>query len=223
MKIWNKIEKKFDLLKKTERRRVNEIFQKTEVDEVQCLVEEITRDLRTNEEKLKEIKNYKAVSETDQKIKANVEIVVAKRLQDMTYSLRQRQRKYVAKVKEINGGEESKINLSDEQDQCEEDLELDELEEYRAKHKDKEIQQLTESVRDLAVLFKELSTLVIEQGTIIDRIDYNVENALEDTKKGKKHLDGARKAQKSNRSRKVLIWLSVLIFIFVILLILKKA
>jgi syntaxin 16 len=80
----------------------------------------------------------------------------------------------------------------------------DELEEYRSKHKDKEIRELAESVRDLAVLFKELSTLVIEQGTIIDRIDYNVEDALDKSKKGKVHLQGARKAQKSNRSRKVL-------------------
>lgn len=81
----------------------------------------------------------------------------------------------------------------------------DELEEYRSKYKDKEIRELAESVRDLAVLFKELSTLVIEQGTIIDRIDYNVEDALDKSKKGKVHLQKARKAQKSNRSRKVLL------------------
>lgn len=104
----------------------------------------------------------------------------------------------------MHGGEESRINLSDEKE-LEEELDMDEVEEYRAKYKDKEIQELTESVRDLAVLFKELSTLVIEQGTIIDRIDYNVEVALEQTKKGKKHLIGARKAQKSNRARKILV------------------
>lgn len=79
------------------------------------------------------------------------------------------------------------------------------MEAHRAKHRDKEIQELTDSVRDLAILFKELSVLVIEQGTVIDRIDYNIEIAMENTKKGKKHLEGARKAQKSNRSRKVII------------------
>ena len=72
------------------------------------------------------------------------------------------------------------------------------------KRRDKEIHELTSSIKDLAVLFKELSTLVIEQGTIIDRIDYNIEVALNDTVKGKKHLVGARKAQKANRSRKIL-------------------
>ena len=69
----------------------------------------------------------------------------------------------------------------------------------------REIEEIVSATSDLAALFKELSVLVIEQGTIIDRIDYNVENALESTKKGRKHLVGARKAQKSNRSRGVLI------------------
>ena len=78
---------------------------------------ELTQDIRTNEEKLMEIKKYKPQSEADEKIKANVEIVVAKRLQELTHSLRQRQRKYVAKIKELNGGEESKINLSDDEDE----------------------------------------------------------------------------------------------------------
>jgi syntaxin 16 len=32
-------------------------------------------------------------------------------------------------------------------------------------------------MNELAVIFKELSTLVIEQGTILDRIDFNIEQA----------------------------------------------
>lgn len=49
-------------------------------------------------------------------------------------------------------------------------------------------------MNDLAVLFKELSTLVVEQGTIVDRIDYNIETALVSTKQGRKHVTGARNA-----------------------------
>lgn len=91
------VEIKFEKLKMLERKRVNEIFKKGEVDDVQCLVEEITQDIRDNEEKLREIKKYKAVSPTDEKIKSNVEIVVATKLQELTQALRQRQRKYVGK------------------------------------------------------------------------------------------------------------------------------
>ena len=46
--------------------------------------------------------------------------------------------------------------------------------------KNKEIKNLVNTINDLAVLFKDLSVLVVEQGTILDRIDYNIETAHKD-------------------------------------------
>ena len=37
---------------------------------------------------------------------------------------------------------------------------------------------------ELSTIFKELSTLIVNQGTILDRIDYNIEVARENTSKG---------------------------------------
>ena len=56
-------------------------------------------------------------------------------------------------------------------------------------HKSAEIQNLAKSINDLAVLFKDLSVLVIEQGTILDRIDYNIAEAKEHTEKANVHLE----------------------------------
>lgn len=43
----------------------------------------------------------------------------------------------------------------------------------------KEINNIAKSINELAILFKDLSVLVVEQGTILDRIDYNVKEAKE--------------------------------------------
>lgn len=50
------------------------------------------------------------------------------------------------------------------------------------RQRSKEIKTLVTTINDLAVLFKELSVLVVEQGTVLDRIDYNIECAHKDTK-----------------------------------------
>jgi len=39
----------------------------------------------------------------------------------------------------------------------------------------KEIEGLAHSMAALANLFKEMQTIVVEQGTIVDRIDFNIE------------------------------------------------
>jgi syntaxin 16 len=44
---------------------------------------------------------------------------------------------------------------------------------------------------ELGNIFKELNTLVVEQGTILDRIDYNIEQAVESTDKAVVHLEKA--------------------------------
>ena len=48
-----------------------------------------------------------------------------------------------------------------------------------------EIASIAKSIEELAQIFKELAALVIDQGTILDRIDYNMETAVEHVEKGK--------------------------------------
>ena len=88
-------------------------------------------------------------------------------------------------------------------------------------HKSKEIQSLAKSINDLAVLFKDLSVLVVEQGTVLDRIDYNIHEAKESTAKANVHLEKTVKMEKSTRSRNCILFLAIMIFILASLLILK--
>ena len=52
----------------------------------------------------------------------------------------------------------------------------------------------------MASIFKDLSVLVVEQGTILDRIDYNVESAKNDTREAVKNLEAVREMEKSTRA-----------------------
>lgn len=58
---------------------------------------------------------YKAQSDTDAKIKSNVEIVIAKQLQDVTQALRKGQREYVTKIQQLHGNDS--IRDDDEYDE----------------------------------------------------------------------------------------------------------
>jgi len=84
-----------------------------------------------------------------------------------------------------------------------------------------EVQNLAKSITELSVLFKDLSALVVEQGTVLDRIDSNIMEASVHVEKGNKHLDGALKIEQSGCSRKVIIGLSIGIFVCALILLLR--
>lgn len=101
------------------------------------------------------------------------------------------------------------------------DLQDMDTQDWIAKNKNKEIDEAVTSMKKLAELFKELSVMVIEQGTIVDRIDYNVEQTLTTTKKGRVHLEGAKKSSESARAKSCICCLISFIAFFAVLYILK--
>ena len=87
--------------------------------------------------------------------------------------------------------------------------------------RDQDLTNLLNSVNELAQIFKDMQTLVMEQGTILDRIDYNIEVASTNISKGKKNITKADKYMKNNCFRNVIIVLIVIIFIEALLLVFK--
>jgi len=53
--------------------------------------------------------------------------------------------------------------------------------EISTQDREQEIEKVSEAIRDLQTIFKELAVLIIDQGSIIDRIDYNMEKTAEQT------------------------------------------
>ena len=90
-----------------------------------------------------------------------------------------------------------------------------------AKIRSEGINNLVSNLSELAVIFKELNTLVVVQGTILDRIDYNLLSAKENTEKAVKELRTAEKHQNCTRATSCLLFLIVLVVVLLLLLVLK--
>jgi syntaxin 16 len=153
-----------------------------------------------------------------------MKINISTKLRDFTKKFKINEETYMNKYKELVG-EESKYNtdINNNNNQhgfINDQLQMDGRNDLLVK-RDKEISTLVNSINELATIFKDLQTLVLEQGTILDRIDYNIDSAVQSTKKAAEELKKADKNMKSNCARNANMILMVLIFVFALLLILK--
>eukprot|EP00656_Telonema_subtile_P001888 TRINITY_DN1081_c0_g1_i1.p2 TRINITY_DN1081_c0_g1~~TRINITY_DN1081_c0_g1_i1.p2 ORF type:complete len:143 (+),score=31.03 TRINITY_DN1081_c0_g1_i1:253-681(+) len=88
--------------------------------------------------------------------------------------------------------------------------------------RDKEVQQIAKSVAQLSEIFKELSTLVIDSGTILDRIDFNMEMVVDNVHKAEADLEAASKYNGKGISAWCIIVLTVLCIIMALVVAIKK-
>lgn len=87
--------------------------------------------------------------------------------------------------------------------------------------REREIEQIAQGVIDLANIFQEMNTMVIDQGTMLDRVDYNVERTNENLKKADKELKTAGGYQKKATKRKIILLLILIVIGMVILVAIK--
>lgn len=88
------------------------------------------------------------------------------------------------------------------------------------RERDEEITQLAKGVLEVSVIFREMQELIIDQGTIVDRIDYNLENTVIELRSADRELKGATRYQKNTQKCKIILLLSlcvVALFLFVML------
>ncbi|KAI1436046.1 t-snare, syntaxin [Xylaria sp. CBS 124048] len=87
--------------------------------------------------------------------------------------------------------------------------------------REREIEDIAQGIIELSDLFRDLQTMVIDQGTMLDRIDYNVERMATDVKAAEKELVVASGYQKKTTKRKLILLLLLLVVGAIILLALK--
>ncbi|RIA93624.1 t-SNARE [Glomus cerebriforme] len=203
-----------------------------EEEEIERLTDEITHLFQQCQWKIKRIANESlssTVSNQERAMSKNIQTSLASKLQELSSSFRKQQASYMKKLK----GRESKSSglfLIENNDSNENDLELGFTQNQLAlaasseamiSQREREINEIAKSIHTIADIFKELQTLVIDQGTLLDRIDYNVEQMSVNVKSAVKELDKGAQYQKRTRNRKIILLLLLLIFGLIIILIFK--
>lgn len=82
--------------------------------------------------------------------------------------------------------------------------------------------KILESVNDLAHVMKDLSVLIIDQGTILDRIDYNCEQVSVTVEEGMKQLSKAESHQKNSRMIICIYFLMVMCLLMTMVVVFQK-
>ena len=175
------------------------------------------------EENIKQLSKLRFTNQAEESIKNNMKKNLAEKIRDFTHEVIQNEEKNMKNYKELVGDTETVDfdNKGVESGDSKNDfLQLSEVDD-RLKKRDEEITTLLRSIIELAQTFKDLQMLVQEQGTILDRIDYNIENALENTQVAHKELVKANDYMKKNCFRNVIMVLLFIVFVESVLILLK--
>ncbi|XP_010464118.1 PREDICTED: syntaxin-43-like isoform X2 [Camelina sativa] len=205
---------------------------KEDQHQIESLTQEITFLLKKSEKQLQRLSA--AGPSEDSNVRKNVQRSLATDLQNLSMELRKKQSTYLKRLRlQKEDGTDLEMNLNGNRYKAEdddfEDMVFSEHQMSKIKkseeisvEREKEIQQVVESVNELAQIMKDLSALVIDQGTIVDRIDYNIQNVASTVDDGLKQLQKAERTQRQGGMVMCASVLVILCFIMLVLLILKE-
>ncbi|XP_039025181.1 syntaxin-41-like isoform X2 [Hibiscus syriacus] len=198
---------------------------------IEVLTREITDLLRKSEKRLQRLSRNG--SSEDSSLRKNVQRSLATDLQTLSVDLRRKQSTYLKRLRQQKEEDvDLEMNLNDNRYR-EDDNEFSGMgfnkhqmnklkqSEFSTEEREREITQVVQSVNELAQIMKDLSALVIDQGTIVDRIDYNIQNVATSVEEGFKQLQKAERSQKGGMVKCATV-LVILCFIMIVLLILKE-
>ncbi|XP_030948654.1 syntaxin-43-like isoform X2 [Quercus lobata] len=198
---------------------------------IEALTQEITDILRRSEKRLQKLSA--SGSAEDSNVRKNVQRSLATDLQNLSVELRRKQSTYLKRLqqqKEGPDGVDLEMNLNGNKSSLEDDefsdVGFNEQQMVKIKkgqqEREREINQVVQSVNELAQIMKDLSVLVIDQGTIVDRIDYNIQTVAVSVDEGLKQLQKAERTQKKGGMVRCATVLVIMCFIMLVLLILKE-
>ena len=164
------------------------------------------------------------------KVKNNIKIFLKTKIQNFSNEFRQNQQQYLKYLKDmgiITYSNTDKDNspeplLNEEDDEQKNFLYTkDDDMNIQIKKREEDIDILVKSINELSGIFKDLQNIVQEQGTILDRIDYNINISYENSQQGLKYIKKAEQHNNESCFRNAILLLFIIIFVETILIIWK--
>ncbi|OAA44941.1 t-SNARE [Metarhizium rileyi] len=203
------------------------------------------RRIQRVEQMVRESKESGTLTKADEIMAKNIQISLATRVQEASASFRKKQSAYLKKLRDMGGlgvftpGESASMPQSgsymdpslqeSDADRSFSQSTLQAASQQKLLHsndaviaqREREIEDIAQGIIELSDLFRDLQTMVIDQGTMLDRIDYNVERMNENVKGADRELKVASGYQRRNTKRKIMLLLVLIIAGLFILLLVK--
>eukprot|EP00128_Syssomonas_multiformis_P006522 Colp12_sorted_trinity150504_noHs@27973 len=196
---------------------------------IEIMTEQITENFSTLKAAVQRLSGSK--NATEQRMLKNVRSALALDLQNLSGQFRRSQTMYLQRLRSREQGRarfEDTNAVGDFDEEYVEELAekgfsarqiaVMEGAERTVMEREKEITEIAKSITKLADLFRELNTMVIDQGTVLDRIDYNVEQTYENVGHGVEELKKGETYQRKS-TKKYLIILLILFVVFMLFMV----
>ena len=242
--LLKEFELEFNKLKEEQQKRIVPNFNDTELklisQNIQMISKTMTEKLQKCKQYSNELKSMLASSDLDENIKINMYQNLLNRLAETSKALQINEEVYIKKYQELNGCNDMFTNTSNQNNFPFGSISLDNNsfetnqtlfnfnsnkksnDRYSSlKARNKDLDQIITTVNDLHNIFDEVANMVIYQGTILDRIDYNIYEARYNIRRGNNQMQEAHDSLKSGCLRRVNQILIIAILIMGILILYK--
>lgn len=209
--------------------------------DIESLTQDITQMFTHCQRIVHRIQNSKSRDQycgpQENRVASNVVVSLATSLQDLSVAFKTEQSSYLKRLKTREersqqfmdsplvtptDGDHYTENYINQQTFNEQQLLLLEDNTERVREREKEVTHIVRSIVELNEIFKDLSHIVLEQGTVLDRIDYNVELVQSQVQQGLEQLRKAETFQRKNHKMHCIMVLAITTILLIVLLVAIK-